>query len=388
MTWIDGFDNPSANGSTIGYVELFQPTMETSILYDGKQSVLLSYDNTVATYSEVTANVADLDVSRDWSRHGIKALTLQFLGDPNNILQQMYVKINGSKVTYDGSAENTRLAGWQMWYIDLASIGVNLSNITELAIGFERIGAAGGQGMVLLDSIRLYSYDRQLITPVDPGAVGLQAHYEFEGNTNDSSGNARHGAGIGTTFVAGKIGQAVNLDGLDYVEITGYKGILGSSAVTVTAWIRTSSTGTTDTGLDSTNAIVGWGPNVAGQRFGFRVDAGRLRAEHHGGNIQGDTLVSDGGWHHVAVTVQENATISYPDVILYLDGTDDTRPTIDTDPVFDLTAAEDVRIGSRPAGNDRFFMGQIDDVRIYDRALSPEEIAGSAGRIEPFDKPF
>jgi hypothetical protein len=300
----------------------------------------------------------------------------------------MYVKINGSKVTYDGSAENTRLAGWQMWYIDLASIGLNLSNITELAIGFERIGAAGGQGMVLLDSIRLYSYDRQLITPVDPGAVGLQAHYEFEGNTNDSSGNARHGAGIGTTFVAGKIGQAVNLDGLDYVEITGYKGILGSSAVTVTAWIRTSSTGTTDTGLDSTNAIVGWGPNVAGQRFGFRVDAGRLRAEHHGGNIQGDTLVSDGGWHHVAVTVQENATISYPDVILYLDGTDDTRPTIDTDPVFDLTAAEDVRIGSRPAGNDRFFMGQIDDVRIYDRALSPEEIAGSAGRIEPFDKPF
>jgi hypothetical protein len=388
LTWIDGFDNPSANGSTIGYVELFQPTMETSILYDGKQSVLLSYDNTVATYSEVTANVADLDVSRDWSRHGIKALTLQFLGDPNNILQQMYVKINGSKVTYDGSAENTRLAGWQMWYIDLASIGVNLSNITELAIGFERIGAAGGQGMVLLDSIRLYSYDRQLITPVDPGAVGLQAHYEFEGNTNDSSGNARHGAGIGTTFVAGKIGQAVNLDGLDYVEITGYKGILGSSAVTVTAWIRTSSTGTTDTGLDSTNAIVGWGPNVAGQRFGFRVDAGRLRAEHHGGNIQGDTLVSDGGWHHVAVTIQENATISYPDVILYLDGTDDTRPTIDTDPVFDLTAAEDVRIGSRPAGNDRFFMGQIDDVRIYDRALSPEEIAGSAGRIEPFDKPF
>jgi hypothetical protein len=98
--------------------------------------------------------------------------------------------------------------------------------------------------------------------------------------------------------------------------------------------------------------------------------------------------VSDGGWHHVAVTVQENATISYPDVILYLDGTDDTRPTINTDPVFDLTAAEDVRIGSRPAGNDRFFMGQIDDVRIYDRALSPEEIAGSAGRIEPFDKPF
>jgi hypothetical protein len=234
----------------------------------------------------------------------------------------------------------------------------------------------------------LYSYDRQLITPVEPGTAGLQAHYEFEGNTNDSSGNARHGAGMGTTFVAGKIGQAVNLDGLDYVEITGYKGILGSNAVTVTAWIRTSSTGTTDTGLDSTNAIVGWGPDVAGERFGFRVDAGRLRAEHAGGNVQGDTLVNDGGWYHVAVTVQENVTISYPDVILYLNGTDDTRPTIDADPVFNITAAEDVSIGRRPASNDRFFMGQIDDVRIYDRALTQEEVTWLAGRIEPFDKPF
>ncbi len=98
--------------------------------------------------------------------------------------------------------------------------------------------------------------------------------------------------------------------------------------------------------------------------------------------------MNDGGWHHVAVTVQENVTISYPDVILYLNGADDTRPTTDADPVFNLTAAEDVRIGSRPASSDRLFIGQIDDVRIYDRALTPEEIAWLAGRTLPFDKPF
>jgi len=379
-TWADGFENP-ANGSTIGYNEPFQPTIETSLVYDGEQSVPLFYDNTVAAYSEVTANVADLDVGLDWAKHSIKALTLRFLGDPNNALQQMYVKINGSKVTYDGSAEDTRLTGWQMWYIDLASIGVSLSNVTELAIGFERIGAVGGKGMVLLDGIRLYSHDRQLITPAEPGTTGLQAHFEFEGNTNDSSGNARNGTAVGNPdFVAGKVGQAINLSGLnDYVEITGYKGILGSSAITVTAWIKTVST---DTG-----AIVGLGPNVAGERFGFRVDVGRLRLEHQGGNIQGDTLVIDGAWHHVAVTVQENATISYPEVILYLDGTDDTRPTTDPD-AFNLTAGEDVRIGSRPSDNDRFFLGQIDEVRIYNGTLTQEEIAWLSGRTIPFDKPF
>jgi len=71
----------------------------------------------------------------------------------------------------------------------------------------------------------------------------------------------------------------------------------------------------------------------------------------------------------------------------YFDGKDDTRPTTDPDP-FNITAAGDVRIGSRPAGNDRFFMGLIDDVRIYDRVLSPEEISWLAGRTQPFDKPF
>ncbi len=216
VVWKDGFDNPSVNGSTIGYAEAFQPSMETSIFYDGKQSVPIFYDNTVAAHSEVTVNLADIQASQDWTKHGIKALTLQFYGDPNNsVNDQMYVKLNGSKVTYDGDSENLQRTGWQMWYIDPASFGVSFSNVTELSIGFERIGAVGGQGVVLVDGIRLYSYDRQAITPADPGTTGLQAHYEFEGTFNDSSGNGRHSAGMGNpTFVAGKVGQAVNLRGL------------------------------------------------------------------------------------------------------------------------------------------------------------------------------
>jgi hypothetical protein len=85
--------------------------------------------------------------------------------------------------------------------------------------------------------------------------------------------------------------------------------------------------------------------------------------------------------------VQENATISYPEVVLYLDGYDDTRPSTDPDP-YNITAALDVSIGRRPASNDRYFIGLLDDVRIYDRALTAEEIAWLAGRTQPFDKPF
>ena len=103
--------------------------------------------------------------------------------------------------------------------------------------------------------------------------------------------------------------------------------------------------------------------------------------------LQADTSLNDNEWHHVAVTVQENATISYPDVMLYLDAMDDTMPATDPD-AFNLTAAEDVCIGRRPASNDRYFEGQIDEVRIYNRALTQEEIAWSFGRTISFDKPF
>ena len=374
VAWVDGFDNPSANGSTMGYVTA--ESLETDNVHDGSKSVPLAYNNTSAGISEV---VRTFTPAQDWTAHGVKTLSLWFAGDGTNVPGQLYVKVNGVQVNYDGDAANLTLAGWQTWNIDLTAINTNLSNVTSLTIGIQGPGATGS---LLIDDVRLYSYDRQLITPVDPGTTGLQAHYEFEGNTNDSSGNARHGTAAGNPlFGEGRIGQAIGLDGLgDYVNIDGYKGVLGSSAITVTAWIKTNNT---DTG-----AIAGWGPNVAGQRFGFRVDVGRLRLEHQGGNVQGDTSVNDGAWHHVAVTVRENVTISYPDVILYLDGADDTRPTTDADPVFNVTAAEDVSIGRRPSVDDRYFIGQIDDVRIYDRALTQEEVTWLAGRIEPFDKPF
>jgi hypothetical protein len=383
--WIDGFGT-TTNGSTIGYFEAFQPSMETSTVYDGKQSVPLFYNNTAASLSEVTANAANLQAGRDWTKHGIKALTLRFFGDPANAAQQMYVKINGSKVTYDGDAENLRLKGWQMWYIDLASLGVNLSNVTTLTIGIERIGTLGGQGMILLDGVRLYSYDRQLTTPVDPGTANLQAQYQFEGNANDSSGKGRNGTVMGgPLFVAGQAGQAISLDGTDdYVTITGYKGILADAAgvqqpCTITAWVKT-----TDSG-DRT--IASWGTNTSMLRVDFRLFEGRLRVEHGGGNVQADTTLNDDNWHHVALTMIQGATISYPDVQLWLDGKDDTTASTDPD-VFSITAGVDMAIGYRATAADRYFLGAIDDVRLYDRVLTQEEIAWLASRMLPFDKPF
>jgi hypothetical protein len=391
--WVDGagFTLPvetpgNGSGALLGHdiwTGSYTSLMETTIVYEGEQSAPLYYNNTVAGFSEITANTADLQVDQDWTKHAVKALTLRFHGDPNNsVTDQMYVKINGTKVTYDGDAANLTHAGWQMWYIDLASIGVNLSNVATLSIGFEPVGASGGQGVVYLDSIRLYPHERRLITPADPGTTGLQAHYEFEGTTDDSSGNARHGTAMGNpTFVAGKVGQAINLRGLsDYVEVVGYKGVLGSNPFSISAWIKTT--------LPAEQQIVLYGTDDDGQRCEFRVDdTGDVRIGNGAGQVQSRSVVADGGWHHVVVTISENATNSSSDVRVYVDGQDNTRESADPD-AYNIVAGWDVAIGHRTSRGDRFFLGQIDDVRIYDRVLSPDEAAWLAGRTKAFDKPF
>ena len=72
----------------------------------------------------------------------------------NAATEQMYVKVNGIKVTYDGDLTQ---AEWQEFSIELASLGINLSNVTSITIGFERIGATGGLGMVFIDDVLLYT---------------------------------------------------------------------------------------------------------------------------------------------------------------------------------------------------------------------------------------
>jgi hypothetical protein len=82
QTWIDGFGVPE-NGSQVGY--LLPPYAEQAIVHGGLQSMPLIYDNRSASYSEATANINDLASGRDWTRHGITALSLWFRGYPASV---------------------------------------------------------------------------------------------------------------------------------------------------------------------------------------------------------------------------------------------------------------------------------------------------------------
>ncbi|MHC4192513.1 MAG: hypothetical protein ACYSUB_23095, partial [Planctomycetota bacterium] len=214
-TWIDGY-GIATNGSLVGY-EL-PPFCEQTIVHGGKQSMPLAYSNTGgAAYSEAELT---LTPAQDWTAAQVRTLAVHFHGTAGNT-GQLYLKINGTEVLYDGQTSNLAQAGWQAWNVDLASSGASLQNVTKLAIGIDGNGASG---TLYFDDIGLYARSREFITPSAPDDTRLIGHWKFDGDTQDSSGRGNHGTSGVTppAFVAGKVGSnAMDFRGADYVVIDG-----------------------------------------------------------------------------------------------------------------------------------------------------------------------
>ncbi len=237
-----------------------------------------------------------------------------------------------------------------------------------------------GRRIILVTALVLGFVSPVLAAEPDPSLMG---YWKFDGDTQDASGNNRHGtlAGNPVLIQAGAHGGALSLDGNgDYVTIAGYKGVNATGGVqhafTVANWFRT----TFDSG---DREMVTWGTNVGGQRLSWRVYLGALRTEHGSGNLMGTTLCNDGEWHHGALVVAEGANLRVPATRLYLDGVEEAV-TSGSNTAFNLTAGADVSIGRRADNNTRYWLGELDEVRIYDRALTAEEVKALAMHAKAF----
>ena len=128
--------------------------------------MLGTYDNSgaggVARYSETGRSWA---VPQDWTREGVKALTLWVHGDPCNSPEPLYVALQDSpgqvRVATHPEPAAVQAAGWHEWNIDLRNFrnaGVDLKSVNKLYIGVgDRVSPRpGGTGKLYIDDIRLY----------------------------------------------------------------------------------------------------------------------------------------------------------------------------------------------------------------------------------------
>lgn len=245
-------------------------------------------------------------------------------------------------------------------------------------------GAFGGAEYFpgLLDDVRIYD---SALTGGDVmalyrgiGAAGVWPLDEGAGTTTlDTSDSNVPGSLVnGPAWTAGRLGSALAFDGVDdYVEIP-HAAALGAYPLTVATWIKTTS-------ASGVRGIVN--KYAAGSFNGWNLflNDGKLCAWHlrdsanyvYGGG--GCTLdlagYNDGQWHHIAYVVDAAGGRLYVDGALRgsLGWTGNPGATSTTQPV---------RLGHYPGafGGAEYFPGLLDDVRIYDRALSDADITGLA----------
>lgn len=202
----------------------------------------------------------------------------------------------------------------------------------------------------------------------DPALVGWWKFDEASGKKAADSSPKKHegeleGAmSFDTQSAPGKCGKAVKLEGKNEgIKIAGYKGVTGPKPRTVSLWLKTAKPG----GL-----LVSWGLDDHGQMFNFGFIRNRVGVTPKGGYLYMKEYINDDAWHHVAAVVEEASPPNLHDnVKLYKDG---ELAVIDDIGLLDLWPLEtgdqlEVAIGRR-------FTGLIDEVRIYERPLSEEEI--------------
>lgn len=232
---------------------------------------------------------------------------------------------------------------------------------------------------------------------------GLVAWYPFQGNADNAAGTAPNGSVYGAAPASDRFGTANSayaFDGVDdYIEVPNTNGVFNlTNSWTLACWAKPFSPATDarddpliwkiariDPGLYTGNEdtfLLSWGHLSQGGESGNNFYTGLERAADDHDFGLNSALHTPGTWHHVVGTY-DGAYLR-----IYVDGVLDGMAYIG--PVVAYTGPAAMRIGNIQNSTHivapthiGVFDGVIDDVRIYDRALSGTEVAELYAIPEP-----
>lgn len=201
---------------------------------------------------------------------------------------------------------------------------------------------------------------------------GLIAHYEFEDNINDSTNtyNLSIAAGGSEAYsTSGKYGKAYLFNGSDNYLKTLDNAITEGNTGTISFWVKdTVDSGQAYVGMQNNSGATTYNPVIytdASQNLGAYGNTHEYPADQSGVGA----VMFDGSWHHIVLTFSGTGTATF-----YFDGA--YVPPMDS-------SADDYKLGTRMfigaqlANNitpENFFAGEMDEVRIYNRALTATDV--------------
>jgi hypothetical protein len=212
---------------------------------------------------------------------------------------------------------------------------------------------------------------------------GLVGYWPFDGNTTnwktntaqDTSGNGNTGQLISmsttTSTVPGKIGSALSFNGANqYVKTTANGSTFLNYPLTVSVWLKSKSSGPADflvpLGIyNGPGAHNGWVIETYQNKYTFfyAQSGSNLINGEISGSLGGPTTTS---WRHFVAVVTTSGTQLYSNGV-------PTQFIPWTGTPGQPTTSNVLTIGNTATGS-LFFPGTIDDVRIYNRALSAQEV--------------
>ena len=226
--------------------------------------------------------------------------------------------------------------------------------------------------MLLRVIILLCTYSLVYSQPAD----GLVAYFPFDGNTNDESGNGLHGSAIGASLTTDRFSNAnsaYSFDGTgDYIEIDAVAPHLtGQGQGTLSLWFQTSSENHSAPLMwwndDNRYFPLGaWATDLPDCSIGFASECPLTV-----GYLNGSEFYFDGQWHFAVFTMGSEYHALFVDgqmvELNYDTGTPASGNCL-------WNAFTEMRIGRRTSGGEWAYEGNLDDVRIYNRDLSGDEI--------------
>jgi chitodextrinase len=204
---------------------------------------------------------------------------------------------------------------------------------------------------------------------IEAAPTGLVGAYSFDAGGGsvlaDVSGNGNNGTISGATWTTGKTGGALNFDGTnDLVTVPDSAAVELLDGMTLEAWVRPTANGSWRTVVakeESGNLVYGL---FSSSDTGGPAATVSIGAKSSQDVVHGADELALSTWTHVAATYDES------NARLYVNGSQ----------VATMPLTGQVRRSNRPlqiGGNNvwaQWFQGQIDDLRIYDRALSSSEL--------------
>ncbi len=370
VTWLD-IKNPALTGTPV--------TTTVNMVGDVYLGLCVtSHDRPQTAVAEFSGAATTGTVTGAWQQAwiGVDA-------DLTNDTAPLYVTVTDSAgksatvVHPDPLAVNVN--AWAEWKIALSDLkGVNLAKVKKLTIGVgDRANPkTGGGGKLYLDDIQVGG-----IAALAPSApLGLVAAYSFENDAKDSSANGFDGMVLGTpTYVAGLAGSgmALKLNGTtDCVDLGTSPAFNFRASFSLSVWANI--------GAWTTNWQHVMVSNRGESGIGWQLrrrDNNRIVFTTRGVGQDDEPRSSKDAtlneWVHIAA-VYDNAANTKT---LYINGVQDAF--VATNPGRIAPTTHNTFIGARAnASNvvEARFTGMLDEVKIYDIALTPAEVLKLAGK--------